>query len=193
MRAPSVRKVANGGEIGATVSRSALLDRGSDRRFRALVYNLLTISSRMNVMREHLADRMGLSAPQYSVLMAVAQFAGEGGVGVGAVARLLHVSSAFIASETGKLVQAGLLRKRSNPRDRRGVLLSITRAGRALIQVNRDEICAINDAFFGTLDRSAFEGLSRVAATLVKGSQAAMARVRLAEDDAIAALRISTD
>ena len=37
-----------------TVSRAALLDDGSDRRFRQLVYDLLTIAVRMEAVREHL-------------------------------------------------------------------------------------------------------------------------------------------
>ncbi len=83
----------------ATVSRPALLEKGSDDRFRRLVYDLLTIASRMTTVREHLGGRMGISAPQYSLLMAVGQFQGERGVGVTAVAKVLHVSSAFVATE----------------------------------------------------------------------------------------------
>ena len=115
--------------LPATASRRALLKGGSDERFRRLVYDLLTIASRMTVVRERLASRMGISAPQYSLLMAVGQFQGERGVGVTAVAKVLHVSSAFVATETGKLAQAGLLTKRANPKDRRAVLLSLNSRG----------------------------------------------------------------
>ncbi|MBI3434686.1 MAG: hypothetical protein HY056_06355, partial [Proteobacteria bacterium] len=45
------------GAIPATVSRPALLDRGCDKRFRALIYDLMTIATRMNAVREHLARR----------------------------------------------------------------------------------------------------------------------------------------
>src|SRR3954462_13151369 len=121
-------------ELPATVSRKPLLENGSDQRFRQLVYDLLTIATRMNAAREHLARGMGLSGPQYSVLMAIARFQGSDGVSVGVVARTLHVSSAFIATQTGKLAQAGLVSKRPNPKDRRGVLLSLTRAARVLIR-----------------------------------------------------------
>ena len=103
-----------------TISSGALLERGSDRRFRALVNDLFTIASRMEVVRDHLGERMGLSGPQYSVLMAVAHLAGERGTSVGAVAQAMHVSSAFIASETGKMARQGLLFKHANPDDRRG-------------------------------------------------------------------------
>lgn len=163
--------------LPATVSRPPLLENGSDKRFRQLVHDLLTIAARMNAVREHLARGMGLSAPQYSVLMAVGQWQGSAGVGVGVIARRLHVSSAFIATETGKLAEAGLITKRPNPKDRRGVLLSLTRAARTLVERNGDEIRAVNDAFFGALDRSAFSVMSTASAGLVHSSQRAMARL----------------
>jgi DNA-binding MarR family transcriptional regulator len=156
--------------LPATVSRAALLEGASDERFRRLVYDLLTIASRMTAVREHLASRMGISAPQYSLLMAIGQFQDKHGVGVTAVARVLHVSNAFVATETGKLAQAGLLTKRANPKDRRGVLLSLTRAGRALIEKSSDEIRAVNDVFFGALTRTRFAALSTAMAELVESS-----------------------
>jgi DNA-binding MarR family transcriptional regulator len=167
--------------LPATVSRPALLERGSDERFRRLVYDLLIISSRMAMVREHLGSRMGIGAPQYSLLMAVGQFQGKNGVGVTAIARVLHVSSAFVATESGKLVQAGLLTKRSNPEDRRGVLLSVTRAGRALIERNSGEVRALNDMFFGALTPAMFAAASAATAALVRGSARALAHLRLPE------------
>ena len=116
-----------------TVSRAALMENGCDRRFRALVNDLFTIASRMETLRAHLGARIGISGPQYSVLVAVAHLQGELGVSVGTVAQAMHVSSAFIASETGKMARRKLLLKRANPEDRRGVLLSVAPAGRLRI------------------------------------------------------------
>ena len=165
----------------ATVSRPALLEKGSDDRFRRLVYDLLTIASRMTTVREHLGGRMGISAPQYSLLMAVGQFQGERGVGVTAVAKVLHVSSAFVATELGKLAQAGLLAKRTNPKDGRAVLLSLTRTGRSLIARHSAEIRAVNDIFFGTLTASLFGNASAAMAALVRGSARATASLHRTE------------
>ena len=73
--------------LPATVSRPALLENGSDDRFRQLVYDLLTVSVRMEAAREHLARRLGVSGPQYSILMAIARLQGPHGVRVGASPR----------------------------------------------------------------------------------------------------------
>ena len=179
--APAHELKTNGFHLPLTVSRAALLDKSSDDRFRRLVHDLLTIASRMAMVREHLGNRMGISAPQYSLLMAVGQFQAGRGVGVTALARVLHVSSAFVATETGKLAQAGLLTKRANPKDGRAVLLSLTRAGRALIERNSAEVRAVNDIFFGALTPSMFASASAAMAALVRSSARATAHIDRAE------------
>ena len=65
-----------GFRLPPTVSRNALLEKGSDECFRRLIYDLLTVTSRMAMVREYLGERMGISAPQYSLLMAIGQFQG---------------------------------------------------------------------------------------------------------------------
>jgi DNA-binding MarR family transcriptional regulator len=177
-----VAKAPRGSKDGAaaafalppTVTCEALLDRGSDRRFRSLVHDLLTIATRMEIVRAHHGHRIGITGPQYSVLMAIAQLQGATGVSVGAVAQALHVSSAFIAVETGKLARLGLVLKQRNPDDGRGVLLSVALAGRLKLDRASAEIRAVNDLFFGALDPDSFRALSAAAGELVKGSRAAM-------------------
>lgn len=153
-----------------TVSRDALLDDGSDRHFRELVSDLFTIVSRMEIVRNHFGRRLGITGPQYSLLVAVARLQGKTGANVGTVAQALHVSSAFIATEAGKLVRRTFLRKRTNPLDRRSVLLSIAPTGRLKLGRINDEIRAINDQFFGSLDAKAFTAMRLAASGLVKNS-----------------------
>jgi MarR family transcriptional regulator, organic hydroperoxide resistance regulator len=156
------------------VSRRALLDAGSDRRFRTLVHDLLTIATRMESVRGHLGAGIGLSGPQYSVLIAVAHLQRDTGVSVTAVAKALHVSSAFVASETGKLALRGFVHKRTNPHDRRGVLISIAPAGRIEIGRISGKIQTLNDLFFGALDAKAFAALSKAVGALLGSSRKAV-------------------
>jgi DNA-binding MarR family transcriptional regulator len=164
-----------------TTSRRVLLKAGSDHDFRALVHDLLTVSSRMETVRAHLGAQMGVSGPQYSVLIAIAHLQGGQGVSVSTLAKALHVSNAFIASETGKLAQRSFIHKRTNPHDRRGILLSIAPAGRIGIGKIGDEIRAINDLFFGALDAKAFAALGAAVAALVGSSRQAIQYVRASE------------
>ena len=173
----------------STISREALLDGESDQRFRALVHDLLTIAARMEAVRDHHGRRMGISGPQYSVLMAVAHLQRDSGVSVGTVAQALHVSSAFVAAETGKLARRRLLLKQPNLQDRRGVLLSLAPAGRLAIDRSTAEIRSINDIFFGELDTKTFVTLCNAAAALVEGSRKSVRYLTAVDEDARVALR----
>src|SRR5947199_4388377 len=164
-----------------TTSRAPLLKGGSDHRFRVLVADLFTISTRMEMVREHLGRRMGISGPQYSIMVAVAHLQGRNGISVGALAQALHVSSAFIATEGGKLVRRRLLLKRTNPLDRRGVLLSVAPAGRLAVDRVSAEIRAVNDLFFGALDAASFAALSAAADALLESSAKAVRYTTLAK------------
>jgi DNA-binding MarR family transcriptional regulator len=167
--------------LPATVTGAPLLKGGSDQLFRVLVADLFTISTRMDMVREHLGRRMGISGPQYSIVVAVAHLQGREGISVGALAQALHVSSAFIATEGGKLVRRGLLLKRTNPLDRRGVLLSVAPAGRLAVDRVSTEIRAVNDLFFGALDAASFAALSTAASTLVESSVKVLRYITLAK------------
>jgi DNA-binding MarR family transcriptional regulator len=167
--------------LPATITRAPLLKSGSDQRFRVLVADLFTISTRMEMVREHLGGRMGISGPQYSIVVAVAHLQGRDGISVGGLAQALHVSSAFIATEGGKLVRRKLLLKRTNPLDRRGVLLSVAPAGRLAVDRVSAEIRTVNDLFFGALDAASFAGLSDAAAALVESSAKALRHITLAK------------
>lgn len=164
-----------------TVSRHALLERGSDRRFRMLVHDLFTIAGRMNAVRDHLGRQLGITGPQYSLLVAVAQLQGTDGVSVGRVADMLRVSSAFVASQSGVLVGRSLLVKQPSSRDRRSMLLSLTPAAAVRIKSLASEIRAVNNSFFAALDRAAFDALATAAAAIVQSSVKAVAFVAAAE------------
>jgi MarR family transcriptional regulator, organic hydroperoxide resistance regulator len=185
------RGPGRGGDASAppvTVSHAALLERGSDRRFRQLVYDLLTVATRMDLVRAYLGRQIGLSGPQYSLIIAVAHLQGEQGVSVGSVAGALHVSSAFITAETGKLARRGLLWKRPNPADRRSVLLTLSPRGRLAIDGLNAKIRAVNDQFFGRLDRRSFLELSKTAAQLIAGSDRALRLIDALDNDVVPVL-----
>jgi len=157
-----------------TTSREDLLTQGSDVRFRQMVYDLFTISTHMQSVRDHVASRIGISGPQYSILMAVAEMQNDVGVSVKRVAEHLHVSGAFVTAETGKLLKLGYLEKRPNPEDRRGVRLTLSARGVEVTRLILPELCRINDIFFGGLDKNAFEVLSDIAADMIAPAEEAL-------------------
>jgi MarR family transcriptional regulator, organic hydroperoxide resistance regulator len=167
--------------LPATIT--ALVDnKKSDRQFRRLVQNLLTVARRLEMARDYFGRRINVTGPQYNLLMAVAQFEGATGVSVGSVAQAMHVSSSFVTAETGKLSDVGLLRKRPNPSDRRGALIKLTPLGRTKIHGLLAEIRAVNDLFFGLLTAESFAALCASAEALVRGSREAMQYIARMEE-----------
>lgn len=172
--------------LPATASRPALLERDTDSRFRQLVYDLLTLSVRMETVRTYLARRIGITGPQYSVLIAIAQFQAAEGVSVSKVAEVLHVSAAFITAETRQLERLGLVIKAINPRDRRGVLLQLTPNGERQLIAISPAIMTINDNFFAPLTRASFRQFAHAAAQLVGSSRDVIAGIETANPEALA-------
>jgi len=154
-----------------STNRHELLEEGSDARFRQLVYDLFTISTHMQSVRDHVAERIGVSGPQYSILLAIAEMGNDVGVSVKRVAAHLHVSGAFVTAETGKLIKAGYLNKQQDPNDRRAVRLTLSANGLAEIERVLPELREINDTFFGGLSKSDFEDMSAIIAGMIEGAE----------------------
>ena len=166
-----------------TISLPALLNNEqSDRQFRRLIQDLLTLARRLETARDYFGRRINVTGPQYNLLMTVAQLEGATGISVGAVAQAMHVSSSFVTAETGKLSDAGLLRKVPNPSDGRSALLKLAPLGRTKIHGLFREIRAVNDLFFGPLNAQSFAALCESAEALVRGSREAMQYIARIEE-----------
>ena len=160
-----------------TITRRALLVGGSDTEFRRLIYRLIVVEERLRRARDFLARRIGLSGPQYTLLITVAYLQGESGIAMRALARNLRVSSAFITAESQRLIDRGLLAKRPNPHDSRSTLISVTAAGRRRLEKLVPELRTINDQFFGHVNAQSFRHAMRFLEQLLAGSERVMAHM----------------
>lgn len=152
-------------KLPRTVSRRALLDAdGEETRFRQLTYDLVTVAGHLETLRSYLGSCMGLTGPQYSIVMCVAEHQHADGIAVGAVAKHLHVSGAFVTGEVWKLEAGGILAKRANPADRRSVLLTLAPKGMQAVRDVGTRLRSVNDHFFAGLSASDFGSLCRIAA-----------------------------
>lgn len=157
-----------------TTTRRALLAGGSDTEFRRLVYRLSVVEERLRHARTYFGRRIGLSGPQYMLLVSVAYLQGVTGITVRALAKELRVTSAFITSESVRLIGRGLLAKRPNPHDSRSTLISVTAAGRRRLEALVPEVRKVNDLFFGRLSAASFRHARRLLDQLADGSAQAM-------------------
>ena len=112
-----------------SVTRPQLLTNKRDDRFREVIYALFVTATRFQEVRDAFGRDIGLTGPQYFIVIATAHYQQAGGVGVKALAQYLHVAASHVTVETHKLIDKGLLIKRPNPADARGVLFDAHRPG----------------------------------------------------------------
>ena len=167
-----------------TVSRPALLTRGSDAQFRQLIHDLIAYGHRLDACRDAFAAIIGVSGVQYEILMLVSR---AEGLSVGEVAARLHRSGAFITIEANKLAQRGILDKAADPADGRRVLLKATAKARELVERLAPHQRRINDVLFECLDARRFTQLQALATDLVACGDRAVSMLELLMHEAEAA------
>ena len=136
-----------------TVGRPELMIDASDQGFRTFIHDFLAFSQMVSDIRAGFGEYIGLTGIGYTTLISISHLQGATGIGVNAIAEHLHLSGAFITTEVAKLVRAGLVRKRVNAKDKRRVLLTVTPAGRKLLNKLAVVQAPVNDALFETLSR----------------------------------------
>lgn len=166
-----------------TASSPILVSGKSDHSLRRLLYDFFTVSARMDTVKRYLGTRLGITGPQYTIIMAVAELQGEIGVSVGRVGEYLHVTGPFVTMESGKLLKKGFLERNSDLKDRRLSLLSLAPKGVKALQSLFPELQQINDVFFELGSRPEFERLCKTLEKLVGNSQRALALINATRAD----------
>jgi DNA-binding MarR family transcriptional regulator len=174
-----------------TVTLEALLDDGSDTKFRGMLHGLLSLTARFDAVRQNFGKVLGISGVQYTMLMSIYHLDEISPVFINSVADHLHLSGAFVTIETGRLVAMGILRKTKDTEDGRRVRLEITSATRKrlaeLVIVQRE----VNDLMFANFGRRDFNGLAKGIDLLVESSDSALSLSRYISESAIGQMRVS--
>ena len=157
-----------------SVTRPEILIDGSDREFRRLIHRMLIGQARLAVVRESIAERIGVSGTQYTMLMSVLHLQGTAGVSITALADYLEVTGPHVTGIVGKLVAGGFVRKAVNPKDRRGVLVKLTPAGRKKLLQAFEFISAVNDRLFEGVGREEYRAVASFNAKFIRNTQATL-------------------
>jgi DNA-binding MarR family transcriptional regulator len=161
-----------------TVSVPALLESGNDAEFRKLVDDLLLFATQIQDVRKSLSTAMGLTQPQYNILMILAHKAATEEMTVSEMATRMNVSPPFVVVETNKLEAIGLLHKRPSAVDRRRINLHLTNKAISLatnigpLQMN------VNDRLFGSLSARDFRALGSIVGKLIASYGPALEEAR---------------
>lgn len=93
------------------------------RRF-AWVIN--SVGVHLEELRYFWAKALGISGPQWMILMALADLDDKDGVPVNVVSKKLHVDASFVTTQSKMLEKKGFLRRKPSTEDARIVLMSLT-------------------------------------------------------------------
>jgi DNA-binding MarR family transcriptional regulator len=89
-------------------------------------WEIASISVYLLELRQFWARAIGISGPQWMILMAISDLDKDDGVPVNVVSKMLHVDPSFVTTQSKLLEKKGLLRRRPSPTDARVVQLSLT-------------------------------------------------------------------
>jgi MarR family transcriptional regulator, organic hydroperoxide resistance regulator len=125
----------------------------------AVTHGLESASKRMHA-------ELGVTGPQRLVLRIVGH---HGRISAGALAEVLHIHPSSLTGMLQRLEQAELIRRESDPFDRRRALLALTRRGMRL-----------NDERSGTVEASVASALSKMSKERLAGAKAVLKAIAAA-------------
>ena len=102
---------------------AASKDQDVIRRF---TWVIASINVHIEDLRSFWAKVLGISGPQWMIVMALYDLDQGGGVPVNAVAKKLHVDSSFVTTQSKLLEKKGFLRRKTSAEDARIVQMSLT-------------------------------------------------------------------
>ena len=100
---------------------------------RRLALEIASIHLHIQEIRAVLAKAMGISSPQWAILMALMDLDPGGGLPVKAVSKILSVDPSFVTTQSKLLEKKGFLHRRTSTEDGRVVRMSVTDKTRRLM------------------------------------------------------------
>src|SRR5262245_29345873 len=175
--APARRRSGTGYTPPQTVSHAALLEGGTDIDFRETLYLMFLTFGRLQVCREAFGRAMALTGSQFTVLIGTAYRQGSDGVSIRALAEHIQLAPTHVTTEVGRMIRKGLLVKKVNARDRRGVLVRLSARGETAIEKIAPFVRQVNDLLFQNISRQEFAAVAHFLRTFASNSEQALAAI----------------
>ena len=93
---------------------------------RRFAREIASINVHLQELRHFWAKTLGISGPQWMILMALADLDKGDGVPVKTVSKMLHVDPSFVTTQSKLLEKKGFMRRKSSEDDARVVEMSLT-------------------------------------------------------------------
>jgi DNA-binding MarR family transcriptional regulator len=93
---------------------------------RRFAWEIASISVHLEELRHFWAKTLGISGPQWMMIVALADLDQGEGVPVNAVSKMLHVDPSFVTTQSKLLEKKGFVRRKPSAEDARIVRMSLT-------------------------------------------------------------------
>lgn len=150
-----------------------------DRAVRDFIWNVVEIHSQLEEIHKGWAEMLGITEPQWLILMAIDELDDSRGVSGIAVANKLRIHPAFVTNQTKKLETIGFLAREPSPDDARFVQMSLTQKARAEIAKLSIKREALNLTMFDGLDEASLDYLNKRLTSIAKNSRLASQKLSI--------------
>jgi DNA-binding MarR family transcriptional regulator len=150
-----------------------MIEKDPDRAISDFIWNVVEIHSQLEDIHTSWAGLLGITQPQWLILMAITELdQGRGVAGID-IANKLRVHPAFVTNQTKSLEKAGLLSRQPRADDARFVLMSLTPKATEDIEKLSKRKLALNSTMFNELDEKTLADLNAALATIAKNARLA--------------------
>ncbi|SFN96510.1 transcriptional regulator, MarR family [Bradyrhizobium sp. Rc3b] len=150
-----------------------------DRAVRDFIWNVVEIHSQLEEIHKSWAELLGLTEPQWLILMAIDELDEGRGVSGIAVASKLRVHPAFVTNQTKKLETMEFLTREPSPDDARFIQMSLTSKARAEISKLSTKREALNSTLLEGLDGASLDYLNKRLTSIAKNSRLASQKLSI--------------
>jgi DNA-binding MarR family transcriptional regulator len=162
---PGDEKGRSSGDAAQDAAKDAAKDQDVVRR---LLWDIASINIHLDEIRDFWAKTLGISGPQWMILMALADLDRGQGVPVKDVSTMLHVDPSFVTTQSKILEKNGFMRRIASKDDARVVLMSLSdKASKQISNLSaRQEL--LNQFIFAEFDARALKDVTDQLAALRK-------------------------
>jgi len=146
---------------------------------RQFAWEIASINVHLQEIRHFWARALGISGPQWMILMALADLDQGEGVPVKVVSKMLHVDPSFVTTQSKMLEKKSFVRRKTSDEDARIVQMSLTDKTYKHMAGLASQQAKLNAFIFAEFDESELEAFTGKLAALQNRLEKACVRVTL--------------
>ncbi|UPJ76881.1 MarR family transcriptional regulator [Bradyrhizobium sp. 187] len=151
----------------------------TDKAARDFIWNIVEIHSQLEDIHKNWAHLLGITEPQWLILMAIDELDEGRGVSGIAVANKLRIHPGFVTNQTKRLESLEFLTRVPSPDDARYVQMSLTQKARTEIAKLSIKRQGLNATLFDGLDGASIDYLNKRLSLLAKNSRLASQKLSI--------------